>query len=167
MKKDHFFTSVYMITCFSSGLSALLPLHAAASSVQMAECNWRVSCYWRLPELNSLTKAERTRLKSSTRQMIKQFDGKINDDTPLLLSSAYYKHIVFSLVAEFISLMGNAVGSDSIHKVMRKITFVSDNVAQRSSLLSSTIISLPISIWFLPTFHSFFPRWLYFNPFEF
>lgn len=78
--------------------------------------------------------------------MIKQFDGKINDDTPLLLSSAYYKHIVFSLVAEFISLMGNAVGSDSIHKVMRKITFVSDNVAQRSSLLSSTIISLPISI---------------------
>ena len=36
-KEEHVFPSVYMISFFSSGLSALLPLHASPSSVQSAK----------------------------------------------------------------------------------------------------------------------------------
>jgi len=99
--------------------------------------------------------------------MIKQFDRKITDDTALLLSSACCEHIVFSFAAVFIRSVWNAVGSDSNQSCKKDYVFVSDNVAQSSFLLSSSIISFSTSIRFLPRFHSFFPRWLYFRSFEF
>lgn len=90
--------------------------------------------------------------------MAEQFDRKINDGIALLLSSAYHEHIVFALAAEFISLMWNAVGRDGDHKVIRKITYVSDNVAQSSFLFIIIIIYFSVSIRFLPTvFRSFSP----------
>lgn len=139
-----------MISFFPSGLSALLPLCAAPSSVRSAELREFVGAVARSssrrlgrmqlesPAIHCFQnsahwpKRERTSLKSSTRQKWLKFDRKINDDTAFLLSSAYYEHIVFSLAAEFISLMWNAVGRDSNHKVKRKVTCLSQIMLPRA-----------------------------------
>lgn len=93
--------------------------------------------------------------------MIKQFDGKINDDTTLLLSSPYYEHIVFSLAAEFISLMWNAVGRDSDHRVIRKITCLSQIMLPRA------LFCLLLSLFLSPFQYNSCLHFILFSPEDF